>query len=888
MILHRLACRTLMACSSALLALAMEAAVQAESPPERLTSRPRSAALAVKPLAVGEEVRTEAGQRRRVVLPDGSVVYINNDTTFKLNAPRRLALAAGEVFVEVAPGEPFVVTTPKRDVTAAGTRFAVRADAKGTGVVVARGKVKVSGLDTPVLAGQQLVPGSDKPALAPRATHVLDWTKELMAAADSPLVPVSQHAGGSLIAVDPDGQEAKLSLRKYHVDVHVEDGFARTTIDQTYFNHHDTRLEGTFYFQLPADASLSRLAMYVDGSKMEGGMVERDFGRAVYEEIVYRQKDPALLEWVDGSTFKMRVFPLEARQEKRIILSYTQRLPALYGQLQYRFPAGHSLNAVRDWSFHARVKNGAKLGWGSTSHRLNAKLEGNDLLLDAAESNVRLDRDVVLTLSDASAGEARFSSVEQDGARYLMVRYRPVLSLGERVASGPRAWVFLFESSGDRDPLLARAQIDVIRALLNQAEPDDTFAMLTAGTRTRAFSSKLESLTPDNVAKALAFLESSHLIGALDLGKALTDAEPLLKASREVYLVHVGSGIAAMGEKRDDVLAKRISEGTRYVGIGVGKRWARNFMKTAAERTGGLYAQINPDEPIAWRAFELAATLNTPRLLDVQVIDKAGKATFLPFTTLVNQGEELCAVARVGSLAEPDASARGGTSALADASGSARDGGTARDLPKAIVIRGTLNGQQYERELPVRDVKPNAGYLPRTWAKLEIERLLTEWSREQLTRQRERIVGLSKAMYVMTPFTSLLVLENEEMYQQYKVNRGRKDHWATYPCPDKIPVVAEDADGQPIDPRKGAKPTARQVRDTILTRDLPRFLRGPQDRPMAIAFAPEYVDVIRIQAEKNYRTAIYASLRPGEELTTGQFRPGLEGFVTGLTPESVT
>src|SRR5262249_54920509 len=148
-------------------------------------------------------------------------------------------------------------------------------------------------------------------------------------------------------------------------------------------------------------------------------------------------------------------------------------------------------------------------------------------------------------------GETRFSSMEQDGVKYLMVRYRPILSLGERVASGPRSWVFLFESSGDRDPLLARAQIDVIRALLNQAEPDDSFALLTAGTRTRALSSKPEAVTPDKVAKALAFLESSHLIGALDLGKALTDAEPFLKAGREVYLVHVGSGIAAMGEKRD-------------------------------------------------------------------------------------------------------------------------------------------------------------------------------------------------------------------------------------------------------------------------------------------------------------------------------------------------
>src|SRR5207248_10078753 len=159
-----------------------------------------------------------------------------------------------------------------------------------------------------VQSGQQLLPPADRPSAAPRASHVLDWTRDLMAAAESPLVPASRFDGGALIAVDPTGQEAKLALRKYHIDVHVEDGFARTTIDQTYFNAHPWRLEGTFYFPLPPDASLSRLAMYVsngaESNLMEGGMAERGHARAVYNQIVNNQRDPALLEWVDGTTFK--------------------------------------------------------------------------------------------------------------------------------------------------------------------------------------------------------------------------------------------------------------------------------------------------------------------------------------------------------------------------------------------------------------------------------------------------------------------------------------------------------------------------------------------------------------------------------------------------------
>ncbi|HRA89095.1 MAG TPA: VIT domain-containing protein, partial [Planctomycetaceae bacterium] len=180
-----------------------------------------------------------------------------------------------------------------------------------------------------------------------------------MAAATGPLVAKSEYSGGALVTIDPNGQSSKLSLRNYHIDVHIEDGFARTTIDQTYFNHTHSRLEGTFHFPLPTDASLSRLAMYVNGKLMEGGMAERDHARNTFEEIKRKMLAPALLEWVDGSTFKMRVFPLEARQEKRIILSYSQRLPSADGQRSYRFPAGHTMDAVRDWSAHVVVKGGA-------------------------------------------------------------------------------------------------------------------------------------------------------------------------------------------------------------------------------------------------------------------------------------------------------------------------------------------------------------------------------------------------------------------------------------------------------------------------------------------------------------------------------------------------
>jgi len=64
----------------------------AESVKGALSSRPRAESPPVKPLAAGTEIRTTAGERRREALPDGSVLYANEQTVAKLTANNKLAV----------------------------------------------------------------------------------------------------------------------------------------------------------------------------------------------------------------------------------------------------------------------------------------------------------------------------------------------------------------------------------------------------------------------------------------------------------------------------------------------------------------------------------------------------------------------------------------------------------------------------------------------------------------------------------------------------------------------------------------------------------------------------------------------------------------------------
>ena len=171
-----------------------------------LTARPRPEPMAMSALAVGATISTDAHERTRVRLPDGSIAYVDNETTLRVDGPRSVSLRSGSAYFEVSPrkgGDRFVVKTPDRTVDAIGTKFAVDVAPAGTEVLVTQGKVRVAGIRGVLTAGSRLVALAGRGAVVeagPRASSLLDWTRELRG--DARLVPASEHLGGSLVTSD--------------------------------------------------------------------------------------------------------------------------------------------------------------------------------------------------------------------------------------------------------------------------------------------------------------------------------------------------------------------------------------------------------------------------------------------------------------------------------------------------------------------------------------------------------------------------------------------------------------------------------------------------------------------------------------------------------------
>jgi transmembrane sensor len=95
--------------------------------------------------------RTAVGERTSVTLPDGSVAVLNTNTVLKVaytGRERGVRLVRGQALFEVAHNKrvPFQVYAGDRRVTAVGTVFDVRLDAKRVKVTLVEGVVRVATL----------------------------------------------------------------------------------------------------------------------------------------------------------------------------------------------------------------------------------------------------------------------------------------------------------------------------------------------------------------------------------------------------------------------------------------------------------------------------------------------------------------------------------------------------------------------------------------------------------------------------------------------------------------------------------------------------------------------------------------------------------------------
>ena len=102
---------------------------------------------------------------------------------------------------------------------------------------------------------------------------------------------------------------------------------ARVTYEFRIFNPHQRSLEGRCLLPLPPGGIIAGFALETAGEMREASVVDARLGRTAYEEVVRRQIDPGLVEYLADDVYRLRVFPLlpQGFRRVRIVMEVTLR-----------------------------------------------------------------------------------------------------------------------------------------------------------------------------------------------------------------------------------------------------------------------------------------------------------------------------------------------------------------------------------------------------------------------------------------------------------------------------------------------------------------------------------------------------------------------------------
>src|SRR3954467_13848783 len=235
---------------------------------------------------------------------------------------------------------------------------------------------------------------------------------------------------------------APLEVTSHQVNVKIDGQVAITSIDQEFYNPNDQRLEGFYMFPVPKGAHIDKFSMEIGGKSVDAELLPADKARGIYEDIVRKMHDPALLEYAGRDLFKVRVFPIEPRSRKPIKISYTELLRSDAETVTYLYPLStekFSAQPLKNLSLKIELKTSEPLASiYSPSHKVEIKRDGpNRAVIGYGGKDEKPDtdfqlvynsekRDVGLSLVTYKSASRTDSSDGEDG--YFLLLAAPTTS----------------------------------------------------------------------------------------------------------------------------------------------------------------------------------------------------------------------------------------------------------------------------------------------------------------------------------------------------------------------------------------------------------------------------------------------------------------------------
>ena len=556
-------------------------------------------------------------------------------------------------------------------------------------------------------------------------------------------------ADGIIIVDPPPGVDVRLdqslAIKYHHVDIQIKDQVATTRVDQVFVNDNPWTAEGTYIFPLPEGAAVSDFVMWVDGKAVHGEILEADEARTIYDDVVRRMKDPALLEYVGRKALKASVFPIPPGEERKIELEYSQILPVENGLVHYIYPLSterFSSRPLEDLVVRAQIESREPLkAVYSSRHEVSIDREDDyHALLGLEQSDVLPDRDFELfyTISSEKIGLNLLSFKEEGQDGFFLLLAAPDVKVNEEEIV-VKDIILVLDTSGSMQGEKMDQAKEAARYVLDHLNPLDRFAIVSFATTTRSFSPSLEPAAQAD--KGKDFLDRLEAMGSTDINRAMIEAVGLAEEVRPTTLIFLTDGLPTEGVTVTgailDNVAREAPDNVRIFSFGVGDDVDTDLLDQISLDHGGASTYVRPGEEIDEEVSAFYRRVKMPVLSDLSL----------------DWGDII--VDQVYPQRIPDLFAGSQLIML----GRYREGG-----PAKITLKGMVN--QEERSYTYEDLsfRKEGGddFIPRLWATRAVGYYLTQ-IRLYGEKQEwiDSIVSLSTRYGIITPYTSFLVQEKD-------------------------------------------------------------------------------------------------------------------------------
>ena len=440
---------------------------------------------------------------------------------------------------------------------------------------------------------------------------------------------VSAAAGdGLVVPVRPDIRVRGNWAVKYHrVNIRVRNQVASVSIDQAFVNTGRARMEVEYLFPVPPGAAIDSMTLLVGGKEYAARLLKADEARRVYESIVRRKKDPALLEYVGFGLYKTRAFPLDPGQPMRVQVTYKDVCEKDGDLVRVWYPLNtekYSARKIEQVQVTVDIKAKSDiLAPYCPTHDITVQRKAPRHVVVTYRANNALptqDFEVYYEESARDVGAAVITHMPEAGKDgYFMLLVSPNPRTGA-TRVWPKDVVVVMDRSGSMQGDKIRQAKDALALILRNLNAKDRFNVVIYSDTVEAFYEGLVKVSGPQVADALERVDAIDAGGGTNIHKALQVGLGLLgedaNRSRPKYVLFVTDGLPTMGKTDEKAILADTKNanacGARVFAFGVGYDVNVRLLDKLAAQNHGKSAYVKKKEPVGPKITALYNKIKNP------------------------------------------------------------------------------------------------------------------------------------------------------------------------------------------------------------------------------------------------------------------------------------